>query len=174
MADRKQINIRVSPGQLENWNEYQSELGFQNRAAMVRRAVEAFYASKTGESEDVNEVLESKLDDIEYRIEQLGFTMSDIREEQLTNDDIDDIAEEVDFRMSRDDLFDSVSVEAEIPPEITEEDTIDIVKEQYITGFAQAVMSIQNKEERERMVKLLEDQWEGIYGHRLDLSEFAE
>jgi hypothetical protein len=172
-TERKQIPLRVSKSQKENWEEYQEELGFGSRESMIRRAVEYFYAAKTGNSEtELSDEISAQMDDIKNKLDILQADVGDVRREQLTGDDIDDIAEEVDFRLSRDDLFDEVSLDAEIPDEITDEDTIDIVKEQYITGFAQAVMSIRDKDERERMVELLEDQWEEIYGHRLDLSEF--
>lgn len=52
MADRKQLNVRVPPEQKQNWDEYQDELGYQNRSEMIRRAVEYYYSIETGERAD--------------------------------------------------------------------------------------------------------------------------
>lgn len=76
MSERKQLTIWVSESQRDNWDEYQEELGFQNRAEFIRRAVEYYYRDKTSdktlahELEDTVETLSEDFQDDLYDIQR--------------------------------------------------------------------------------------------------------
>lgn len=100
MVDRKQLTVWVSPEQIENWDEYQEELGFQNRAEMIRRSVEYYYREQTQEEEGSGRVVDERLDDIVDRIDRVKADINDVRREQINKSDMDEVAEEVAYRLT--------------------------------------------------------------------------
>lgn len=170
-TERKQIPLRVSKSQKENWAEYQEELGFGSRESMIRRSVEYFHAAKTGNAEtELSDEISAQMDDIKNKLDILRADVGDVRREQLTTEDIDDIASEVDYKLSQADLFDASEVVDDIPVDLQTDEMTDIAKEQYITGFAQAVYSIEDDAARSQMIAVLEDQYEELYDHEIDIS----
>lgn len=163
-TERKQIPLRVSASQKENWEQYQEELGFGSREAMIRRAVEYFYAVKTGKGGDeLAEEVSSQLGRIQDRLDILRADVGDVRREQLTTDDVDDIAQEVSYVLDH---------EVAYPDEFTDhlgladasDEEMTIAKESFLRGFDRAVGHIEDPEERARMEELLDDQRDALYG----------
>jgi len=89
------LTVWVSPEQIENWDEYQEELGFQNRAEMIRRSVEYYYREQTQEEEGSGRVVDERLDDIVDRIDRVKADINDVRREQINKSDMDEVAEEL-------------------------------------------------------------------------------
>ncbi|MDL0145781.1 hypothetical protein [Halobacterium salinarum] len=104
MSERKQLTIWVSENQVNNWDSYQEELGFQNRAEMIRRAVEYFYSTKTGEGEGqaIAEDVLGELDSLQDKIDRTRADLGDIRREQISQDNIQDFAQETSYFLSKD------------------------------------------------------------------------
>jgi hypothetical protein len=93
--DRKQLTVWVSESQKQEWDDYQSELGFSSRGEMIRRAVEYYHAAETGDSGgDASEKVLSRLDDIEDRIERLKMDITDVRDNQMSEETLDELVEE--------------------------------------------------------------------------------
>ena len=110
MSERVQIPLRVSPKQKQNWEQYQEELGFGSREAMIRRAVECFHATQTGSGNDeLQDEISTQLDSLQQGLSNLQSDVSQIRAKQLEKDDIPDIAEELDYVLSESDLLDMYS-----------------------------------------------------------------
>lgn len=87
MGDRKQLTIWVSEAQKQNWDEYQDELGFQNRSEMVRRAVEYYYRDKTsdGVASELEDALSTLSEDLMQELNSLDRRLESI-EASVKND----------------------------------------------------------------------------------------
>jgi len=110
MSERVQIPLRVSPKQKQNWEQYQEELGFGSREAMIRRAVECFHATQTGSGNDeLQDEISTQLDSLQQGLSNLQSDVSQIRAKQLEKDDIPDIAEELDYVLTESTVLDSFS-----------------------------------------------------------------
>lgn len=173
-TERKQIPLRVSASQKKNWEQYQEELGYGSREAMIRRAVEYFYAVKTGKGGDeLAEEVSSQLGRIQDRLDILRADVGDVRREQLTTDDIDDIAEEFAYTLSKDDLRapESFTEDSILLGPDADEGEVVRATEHFLQGFSQAVASIEDPEERERMEGLMEEQRDKLYEDHEDAVE---
>lgn len=104
MSERKQLTIWVSEDQVQNWDSYQEELGFQNRAEMIRRAVEYFHSTKTGENEGeaISDEVIGEIDSLQDKIDRTRAELSDIRREQISQDNIQSFAQETSYFLSKD------------------------------------------------------------------------
>jgi len=159
VSDRKQIPLRVSKAQKKNWEDYQQELGYGSREAMIRRAVEYFYSAKTVEyqTELTNEI-EAHLSDINDRLDVLRADVGDVRREQLTTENIEDIAEEVGYTFSDEEVIldDDAIYEMMITIGLDPDDELQkfIAVEFYEKGFNAAVKSIDDKDVRSELEEL--------------------
>ncbi|WP_165874949.1 hypothetical protein [Natrarchaeobius oligotrophus] len=99
--DRKQVVVRVSPSQRDDWDEYADELGFSSRGEMIRRSVEFFHSKQTDDSDQSSEDLESRLVDMQDDLESLRLDVQDVRREQIGKTDIDDVADELEHRVTQ-------------------------------------------------------------------------
>lgn len=99
MSERKQLTVWVSESQVEKWDGYQKDLGFTSRGEMIRRAVEYFYGEKTKEEDEGSLLVDERLDDLADKIDRVKADVNDVRREQINKSDMDDVAEEVAFRL---------------------------------------------------------------------------
>jgi hypothetical protein len=187
MTERKQIPLRVSAKKKKEWESYQEELGFGSREAMIRRAVEYFYATQTGEANDeLQDEISTQLDSINRRLGNVQSDIADMRDNQLEKDDIPDIAEEVDYILSESRVLDTfsefdISEFIENPEEFEGEPFVDgltdslaakgflpeddeqleinraLAVEYTLTGFSMAVHAIRDPVERKRLDDLYEE-----------------
>jgi hypothetical protein len=110
MSERVQIPLRVSPKQKQNWEQYQEELGFGSREAMIRRAVEYFHATQTGSGNDeLQDEISAQLDGINQKLVNLNAEVSEMHADQLDREDIPDIAEEIDYVLTESTVLDTFS-----------------------------------------------------------------
>jgi hypothetical protein len=110
MTEREQIPLRVSPQQKQNWASYQDELGFGSRESMIRRAVEHFHATQTGTGNDeLQDEISTQLDSLNQKIVNLQAEVSEMHADQLDQNDIPDIAEEIDYVLRESDVLDTFS-----------------------------------------------------------------
>ena len=182
MSERKQILLRVSESQKENWERYQEELGFGSRASMIRRSVEYFYATQTGSGNDeLQDDISTQLDSINRQVVNLQAEVSEMHADQLERDDIPDIAEEIDYLTEHQvidwlDAGDTAEdLEADdIPfdgldewllardnyhpddPQATNQSRL-LAGEALLTGFDLAVQAIQHPTERNRLEVLYDE-----------------
>ncbi|MFP9193168.1 hypothetical protein ACLI4Q_16150 [Natrialbaceae archaeon A-CW1-1] len=95
MPDRKQVTVWVSDSQLNDWDTYANELGYQSRGSMIRRAVESFYHRETAEMEQEMGV-EDELMDLQDQIQSLRLDVQDVRREQMSKNDMDTLVRDID------------------------------------------------------------------------------
>jgi hypothetical protein len=96
MSERKQVTIWLSEGQLEDWDNYQEELGFDSRAGLIRRAVESSYQQQEGEAtqEHLGGELRAEIEDLQQKIDLTRSEITDVRKEQISQDNIQSFAQE--------------------------------------------------------------------------------
>lgn len=101
MDNRKQLTLYVGEEQLERWNEYQDELHFSSRAEMIRRAVEFFHSVQSNQGEDdlMYEEILGEIDDLKDQVEIAISRIGNVREEQISQDNIQSFAQETAFHM---------------------------------------------------------------------------
>ncbi|WP_435116623.1 hypothetical protein [Halolamina sp. C58] len=103
--ERKQLTLWVAESQVNKWDDYADELNFTSRAEMIRRAVEFFYSSKTGETEDKASMADqvmAEVDDLKDKIDRNRSEMTDIRREQISQDNVQSFAQEISYEISQD------------------------------------------------------------------------
>lgn len=103
MDDRKQLTLYVGEEQLERWDKYQDELHFSSRAEMIRRAVEFFYSVQSEDEDNLmyDEILK-EMDDLKDQVEIAISQIGRVREEQISQDNVQSFAQETSYFISQD------------------------------------------------------------------------